>query len=250
MPATRIVFVKSGGASDAARDPFSLLFDTASADRLANRLKKSIIQLIEVPSVLPQYLDEPAEYLPKTLPVHDLLIAVNIHDEILLELPAIAATGDGKALMVPREDPNWTSPWLRDELEKRCAAAGLEIVFPKPFCSLAEDPSHPAINSIIADLKIGRPRIKLHTKGGIIQRVEVLSSAPCGDTYYVAEKLKGKRLDDKLDAWAFKFWASYPCLGAMVFDNDYNDLLQHAAGHILLEAIEEARKAKEKVKWE
>jgi thymidylate synthase len=238
---TRIVLVKSDGATtpETAPGPFSLVFDNSYADRLAARLKNSIVQLIGQPSVLPQYLDDPAGYLPDKLLPHDIVIAVNIHEEILLELPALSATAGGKAIIVPREDPTWTTLWLRGELAKKCAALGLEVAFPKPFCSLSDRPEHPVINKALADLKIGQPEIRLKVKNGLIERVEVLRSAPCGDTYYVAEKLKGKPLDE-LSTWAFKFWASYPCLGAMVFDDDYQDLLQHAAGHILLAATEDA----------
>jgi hypothetical protein len=243
MPEVRLIVVKSAKATKTAADPFSLFFDSGYADRFAAGLKKSVVQLIEVPAVLPQYLDDPSEYLPKALEPHDLLIAINVHEEILLELPALVAAARGKAIIIPREDPNWTTPWLREELKKKSAAAGLEIAFPKPFCALADDPDHPAINSMLAVLKIGRPEIRFHVTDGVVSRVEVLRSAPCGDTYYVAEKLKGKPFDETLNAWAFKFWASYPCLGAMVFDEDYQDLLQHGAGHILLEAVEEARRA-------
>jgi thymidylate synthase len=239
---TRIILVKSVGAasSETAPGPFSLVFDSTYADRLTARLKTFIVQLIGQPQVLPQYLDDPAVYLPDKLQPHDIIIAVNIHEEILLELPALSAAAGGKAIIVPREDPTWTTPWLREELAKKCATLGLEIAFPKPFCSLSNRPEHPVINKVLGDLKIGRPEISLKVKNGLIERVDVLRSAPCGDTYYVAEKLKGKPLDE-LDSWAFKFWASYPCLGAMVFDDDYRDLLQHAAGHILLEAVEEAK---------
>ncbi len=238
---TRVVLIKSGGPSDSTPDPFSLVFNSAYADRLAARLKNSVVYLIKQPRVLPQYLDDPAEFLPAKLPPHDVIIAVNIHEEILLELPALAAAAGGKAIIVPREDPNWTTPWLRGELAKKCDALGLEVVFPKPFCSLADDPSHPAINEVLNDLKIGRPAIRFHVTDGIVSRVEVIRSAPCGDTYYVAEKLKGKAYDETLEYWALKFWASYPCLGAMVFDPDYQNLLQHGAGHIFLEAVEDAR---------
>lgn len=239
---TRIVFAKSSGAAKIAPDPFSLVFDSAYADRLAARLKNSVVYLIKQPQVLPQYLDDPVEYLPDQLPPHDVIIAVNIHDEILLELPDLAAAGGGKAIIVPREDPNWTTPWLREEIKKKCDELGLEVAFPKPFCSLTENPDHPAINKAIRDLKIGRPKIRFKVKNGLIEQVAVLRSAPCGDTYFVADKLKGKPFDETLEHWAFKFWASYPCLGAMVFDDDYQDLLQHAAGHILLETVEDARR--------
>lgn len=241
---TRVILIKSLAAAPdekTAAGPFSLVFDSTYADRFASKIKSFVVQLIEQPRVLPQYLDDPAEYLPDTLAPHDIVIAINVHEEILLELPRLVSAAGGKAIIVPREDPNWTTPWLRGELAKRAAALGLEIAFPKPFCSLAETPEHPAINKAMRDMRIGRPVIHFHVKDGVIRRVEVERSAPCGDTYYVAEKLKGKPYDDTLEHWAFKFWGSYPCLGAMVFDEDFKDLLQHAAGHILLDAIKEAR---------
>ncbi len=236
----RIILVKSAGEIPASPGPFSAVFNSAYSDRFAARLKPSLLQIIEVPSVLPQYLNEPSVYLPDKLPCHDVLIAINIHEEILLELPAYVQATGGKAVIVPREDPTWTSPWLREELTRKCVTLGLEIVFPKPFCSLAEDAAHPVVNKVLHDLKIGRPAIRFHIKNGAVEKVDVIRSAPCGDTYFVAEKLKGKLIDDKLDWWASKFWGSYPCLGGMTWDEDYDDLLQHAAGHILLEAVHDA----------
>lgn len=236
----RVILVMSDGNMVGGAGPFYSIFDNAYAAGFASHFRDRLTAIAEVPSVLPEYLDEPASYLPESLPEHDALIAINIHDEILLELPALCSAAGGKAIVIPREDPDWTSPWLRGEMAKSCAAAGMEISFPKPFCSLVESPDHPVINRLMQEFKIGRPELKFTIKDGIVENVEVIRSAPCGDTYYVAANLKGKAADDKLDWWAFKFWGSYPCRGSMKFDPEFNDSFQHEAGHILIKQVHEA----------
>lgn len=230
----------SDGETSSATKPFYSVFDNSYSSAFAARFRDRFTAVIEVPSVLPEYLDDPPSYLPESFPEHDVVIAINIHDEILLEVPRLSASSGGKALIVPREDPNWTSPWLRDNLAKNCSALGMEAVFPKPFCSLAEDRARPVTNTLMKEFKIGQPKVAITLSGGIIDRVEVLRSAPCGDTYYVAANLRGKPVDDKLEWWATKYWGSYPCRGSMAFDPEFNDNMQHEAGRILLSAIRQA----------
>jgi hypothetical protein len=237
---TRLVLMKSAAGSGPAEGPFSLLFDSDYADRFAARMKPFIVQVVEQPRTLPQYLDDPAEFLPSHLSRHDVVIAINLHDEILLQIPDLSAAAGGKAIVVPREDPDWNSPWLRQEMTKECRRLGLEIAFPKPFCSLEEEADQPAIKNMIRDLKIGRPRLRLTCEQGKITKIEVIRSAPCGDTHYVAKNLVGKAIDDKLDWWAAKYWGSYPCRGSMKFDVEFEDNMQHVAGHLLLDALHDA----------
>ena len=232
---TRIVLIRSDGNTDGAGS-FDMVFDGTNGERLAGRVKQWLVADIAVPSVLPHFLDDPLEYLPETLPRHSVVIAVNIHDEILLALPGPVKAASGRAIIVPRENPTWTSTWVRSKMRSKCHARGIEVVFPKPFCSLEEDDWHPAINKVIYDLRIGRPNIRIKKANGIVKEVEVLRSAPYGNTWYVAQNLKGKPVAEA-ETWAFKFWSTCPCLGAMVFDPDYNDLLQHVAGHILLDEM-------------
>ncbi len=239
MP-TRLVLVMSDGDSALPAGPFDLFFNDAYAAGFAAHRRDHIVQIVTHPAVLPEYLDNPAAFLPDSLLPHDVLIAINIHEEIMLELPAAVAAAGGRAIVVPREDPAWTTPWSRGEVARRCAAAGLETAFPKPFCSLVEDSARPAITAMMRDLKIGRPEIKITVIDNVITAVDVIRSAPCGDTYFVARNLVGKALDDKLEWWAAKYWGSYPCRASMTFDPDFNDNMQHAAGHILLDALRAA----------
>jgi hypothetical protein len=242
---TRLVVVMSDGDFSVASGPFELSFDNAYGAGFAGHFSGSITGLVKVPAVLPEYLDNARAILPPSLPPHDVLIAINIHDEILMELPAIIASAGGRALIAPREDPAWTTPWLRDRVSRQCEELGLEAVFPKPFCSLTEDPAHPVVNQMMNDLKIGRPELKITVRDGVVEKIEVIRSAPCGDTYYVAKKLIGKPVDEKFEWWAAKYWGSYPCRGSMSFDPDFNDNMQHAAGHILIDEIRAALAAGE-----
>jgi thymidylate synthase len=237
---TRVILVMSSGAATEQAAPFYSVFDNSYAAGFAAHFKDKLTTVIEVPSVLPEYLDEPRSYLPDVLPEHDAVIAINIHDEILLEIPKLSAAAGGKALLVPREDPNWTSPWLRERLAGECKDLGMESAFPKPFCSLEEDLARPVINGLMRELKIGRPKVAITVVDGVAAEIEVLRSAPCGDTYFVAANLKGKPIDDKFEWWATKYWGSYPCRGSMAFDPEFNDNMQHEAGRILLGAVRDA----------
>lgn len=234
--------MSDGETSGGDADPFYSVFDNSYAAGFAEHFRDRLTAVFKVPSVLPEYLDDPTSYLPKAFPAHDAVIAINIHDEILLEIPKLSAAAGGKALLVPREDPEWTSPWLRDRIARECEKLGIETAFPKPFCSLEEDDARPVLNSVMSELKIGRPKVAITVKDGIVEKVDVLRSAPCGDTYFVAANLVGKQVDEKFDWWATKFWGSYPCRGSMTFDPEFNDNMQHEAGRILLSAIHEALK--------
>lgn len=236
----KIILVMSDGETSGGAGPFYSVFDNSYAAGFAEHFAGRLTAVFKVPSVLPEYLDEPASYLPDSFPAHDALIAINIHDEILLEIPKLSAAAGGQALLVPREDPEWTSPWLRDQISRECEKLGIETAFPKPFCSLEEDPSHPVINDLMRELKIGRPKVKITVRNGVAEDIEVLRSAPCGDTHFVAANLKGKPIDDKFEWWATKYWGSYPCRGSMAFDPEFNDNMQHEAGRILLSAVRDA----------
>jgi len=94
---------------------FQRVFDSAWADRFIKQLRNEhefctgcgdrclhcrdwrvpdfspdIAGVIRFPSILPELLDDPAEYLPKELPPHDVLVAIEIHEELLIELPKLA----------------------------------------------------------------------------------------------------------------------------------------------------------------
>ncbi len=202
--------------------------------------KEEIAGVHKLSAKLLYYIDDPAKYLPNTLPFHDILIAINIHEDILLALPKAAKEAGAKGLIVPCEHPDWLTRWGRGRLTQICNELGLECAFPKPFCALTKSDDHPTINEFIDHFMIGRPVMKIETKDGVIEKATIKVSAPCGATYLVAHKLKGVKLDDDIDAVVAKYWHSYPCIASMKTDPELGDTILHKAGHIHYGIVREA----------
>jgi hypothetical protein len=221
--------------------PFSTFRDNRYAIRFVKVLRansgKNIAQVIKTPASLPYFIDDPADHLPHVFKAHDVLVCINIHEELLLHIPLLAKEAGCRAILVPREDHEWVTPWTMESISQQCTDLGMDIAFPKPFCALEKDDLHPVINVFIDAFKIGRPKVNVEIAGTVVKRFDVEVSAPCGDTYYVARNMKDRDVGDKLDWWTAKFWGSYPCIGSMKIDPETNDSVQHLAGHILIEEV-------------
>jgi hypothetical protein len=63
------------------------------------------VDAYQVPRSLPPVLDDAAEYLPAELGAGDVIIAINIHPEMLLEIPAMVAGAATRAVIAPRTWP-------------------------------------------------------------------------------------------------------------------------------------------------
>ena len=97
------------------------------------------------------------------------------------------------------------------------------------------------INQFIDEFKIGKPQFKLYVdKNDIIQKAEVIISAPCGNGYNVCKHLVGKKLGSEAKAAVAKFWHSYPCLGGMKIDPEVGDTILHIGGYIHYKALSDA----------
>lgn len=198
------------------------------------------------PDTLLSFVDNPYDYLPRELPAHDITIAINVHNDLLLEIPALASAAGSQALIVPVEDPDWLDPWVKQELAARCADEGIEFAAPKPFCALDKGEGA-AIDAFMDEFKIGKPQLELKIEDGKVKAARVLRSAPCGDTYFVAHNIVGLRVGRELTTKASKYWHSYPCIASMKMDPEFNDTILHRAGHIMYEVLDRAvKEAKDK----
>lgn len=247
------------------RKPFTTIFNDIFAQRFIKHLKddstlctgcgkdcvncrkvynlnysSEIAGIHKIPPELLYYVDEPEKCLPDKVPPHDVLIAINIHEDILVALPEIGVKAGAKALIVPIEHPDWISNWGKMWVKRLCNQLGLECAFPKPFCSLIKEDKTPQINKFIEHFRIGRPELKVEVEGGAIKNVRMIRSAPCGNTYFVAHNLIGKKVDKGLDQWVAKYWHSYPCIASMEMDFSLGDTILHKGGYIHLEAVKEA----------
>jgi len=198
----------------------------------------------QVPRSLPPVLDDAADYLPAELGAGDLIIAINIHSELLLEIPHMVGGGSTRALIAPIEDPNWVKPGLQRQVTQACARNDIESAFPKPFCAL--EPSTPAIREFCQRFKAGAPEFRLRLSEGRVAEAEVVLGAPCGLTHFVREKLVGLAADDSLPEKAGQLHHTYPCLASMNLDPATGDTIMHASLYLIRDrvrdALEEARR--------
>ncbi|MGQ9536804.1 MAG: DUF166 family protein [Actinomycetota bacterium] len=166
----RLLLIYCGGTVPPRPDPFSVTFDDTFAERFLRHLVNEegycngcgalcdhcrdtygidytpdIADVIQLPPVLPYYLDDPAGLLGRELPPHEATVAINVHQEILLALPDLASRAGSRVIIAPSEAPGWVSRWVRGEVRKACRRLGMGCSFPKPFCSLAPG-IHPAVD--------------------------------------------------------------------------------------------------------
>ena len=194
------------------------------------RFGDRIAGVIGFPSVIPYVLEKPEEKVPQDVPRHDILIAIHIHEQILVECLKRCREWGTRGVIVPLEETGWVSGATMAEGRRICEAEGIEIAFPKPFCSL-----NPPAGSLLAafrkEFHIGYPEVELCVQDNRIVEANVHVSAPCGATYYIARWLKGRSLDDDLKyEIVSKRLHSYPCTAGMEWDEDLGDTVLHVSG--------------------
>ena len=205
------------------------------------------VDVYQVPGSLPPVLDDAGEYLPGELGAGNVIIAINLHPELLLEIPEMVSGGTVRAMIAPIEDPNWIKPGLQRQATQVCARNDMESAFPKPFCSL--EPKTPAITEFCEEYGVGLPTFRFTLSGGRVTAVDVASGAPCGLTDFVAEQLVGLPADASLPEKAGQLHHSYPCLSSMALDPETGDTIMHASLYLIrdrvAQALEEAQQAAE-----
>lgn len=189
----------------------------------------SFVHELPEPSALGLYVEEPENYLPSFS--CEVLIAINVHPDILISLPKI---GEFKALLVPACDQKWCPLGLRKQLKEKCEQIGIEFASPKPFCSLI--PEGEAIRKLCKDLKIGRPEFSADLDDTAIERVEVLQSDPCGSAYFVAKRMRGFVIESIEDLYkeVHQHQCAYPCMASMERDLELIEAPFHLAGYIMV----------------
>ncbi|MFW9909072.1 MAG: DUF166 domain-containing protein [Candidatus Thorarchaeota archaeon] len=201
-----------------------------------------IVGAQKVESVSPTIIEDPEEYFKDIrLTECDILLVVAIHHDLLASIDILVEATGAKAVLVPIEDPSWVPPGLREQVRETLNKMGVESAFPKPFCTL-ELGEGKLIDEFIETYKLGRPVHFVDMKGQFIAEIGPLRSAPCGCTWYVSQKIRGKSISDTdalFDEIA-KAHHSYPCTASMAKDREVGDALLHVAGYNARYAVCEA----------
>jgi NAD-dependent dihydropyrimidine dehydrogenase PreA subunit len=193
-------------------------------------MAENIVALEEFPEDLPEFIDDPQEYLPKKLPEADLILALGLYGDINLIIPTIAQEIGAQSAIIPIYDPKQIPPGLQTEMEQ--TTEDILLVFPRPFCSL--EPLGDKYVDEFAE-KFGKPLLEIEADN-LVKKVNVIRGAPCGSTWFIAEKLEGLPSEEAELEAGHKFH-NYPCLASMKEDVQLNDTLMHIAGYNVKETI-------------
>ncbi len=212
---------------------------------------------------VPDFVEDPEEYLPKDLPHVDFLLVVGIHQDLLTGLPDYLKNRGLRAVIVPVEDPKWCPPGLQVQVLEEFKKNGIQAAFPKPFCALSKElneynkvgfhltKKHNYIHEFIDYYKIGDPIVTflLSKDGKSIEDRCVIRSAPCGSTFYIVQQLKGKYIENNgelsLNERISKVHHAYPCNASMDQDSILKDSILHIAGYLIRNAIRRELKLEE-----
>jgi len=237
-----------------------LLEQKVKCDHCREHLKShasSIYFYEKIGENVPDFVEEPEEFLPKNIPPVDFLLVVGIHQDLLSGLPEYAKEKGIKAVIVPLEDPKWAPPGLQVQVLEEFEKNGIQAVFPKPFCSLSKEineynkvgfhltKEHNLIHEFIDYYQIGVPIVSLllSDDGESIEDGCVLQCAPCGSTFYIVQQLKakyfknGKSGELSLNERISKAHHSFPCSASMDQDSILKEAPLHIGGYLVRNAI-------------
>jgi hypothetical protein len=208
-------------------------------------MAEGLVSIIEMPdpSTLDDFIDDPEPYLPQDIPQADIAIVINVHPDIIFGLlPRLKDLGF-KGIIGGSENPKELPLGLRKQIEEAAAKIGLEASFSKPFCGMEPQPDKPNIAAFMEEARFGRPLVEITIQKGrkdTILSVNVIRSAPCGSTWYVAKRLLGMETDrEELRERISEAHHAYPCTASMDQDAELKDTILHRAGYIIREAVEE-----------
>jgi hypothetical protein len=198
------------------------------------------IETVEITSSLPTMMDDPSEFLPKDIPQADLVVSLGEHPGVAELLPAIVKASGARAAIVPVDNRAWLLPGLARQVEKRLQKMGVPAVFPVTFCTLQEGDSDDPLITAFAH-SFGVPELEITVEADRIKEARVIRSAPCGSTYFVADELKGEKIQDAEEKSGI-LHHNYPCLATMNVDWQFHDTLMHRAGYFTKQAVHRALK--------
>jgi len=223
-------------------------------DNISSRAPSSWqVTSITAPRSLPPIVDEPLEFLPPELPQADLILHLAETARAAQLLPGLVLLTKAQVVIAPVDSEVWLPSGLRLQLKRELAEQGVEIHFPKPFCSLneagwldetADAPPHPILQEFAR--YFGRPSLEivLEEDGETIHELIVKRGAPCGSSHYAANRIAGLKMGEAVPQGGL-ICLHYPCLASMQpkSTDEGVETLMHTSGIIYNESLSRAIEA-------
>jgi hypothetical protein len=211
---------------------------------------ENIVSLVEMPdpASLGDFIDDVEPLLPQNIPAVDIALVINVHPDILFGLLPKLKEAGVKGIVGGSESPRELPLGQRKQLEEKAAKLGMEAAFAKPFCALRPDPAKPHIYAFLTQAGIGDPVIDVTVQKSregkdYILAANVVRTAPCGSTWFVAKRLLGLEPDQPdIRERISEAHHAYPCTGSMERDMELGDTVLHKGGYIIRDAVEDAFK--------
>ncbi len=186
------------------------------------------VEVYELPENLPELIDEPSEFLklPDSFKP-DIVISFANHPDINLELIKWAAENGVGLVIFSGGAKSGSYAQLKKEGEKR----GVKVIWEEICCAT------PKIDEYSEFFEhFGAPELEIEVENGVIKDVKVKRSAFCGATYYVAEKIRGLRVEEAPSKAGY-YTQIYPCMASRGIDGGI-----HKAARAHQKAVEKALK--------
>ncbi|TDA27997.1 MAG: hypothetical protein DSO00_06180 [Archaeoglobi archaeon] len=162
------------------------------------------VKVYEVERDLPALVENPKDYL--NLPEDfrpELIVSYLLHPDLNLELIRQASERGVKLLVISGGAKSGSYKQLRDEGER----VGVRILWDEICCATPKIENHPFFELF------GGPEFEIEIENGIIKDVKVKRSSFCGSTYYVAEKIKGLRIEEAPSKAGY-YTQIFPCVAS------------------------------------
>ncbi len=196
-----------------------------AAEQIARKFE---VVTFRLPDELPEIIDEPEEIeLPDYIFDADIILSYALHPDVNYEIIRRAEGTRVKYVILPGGAKSGSRMQLKELGEKH----GVRVVWEDVCCAtpLIDDEE---IGEFFREF--GMPEFEIVVEDGVIKDVIVKRAAICGSTYFVAEKLKGMRVDEAPSKAGY-FTQIYPCFASRGIDGKI-----HRAAHIHKRQVERA----------
>lgn len=200
---------------------------------------ENIVGIHQFEEDLPTMLEEPEEFLPQIIPPTNVIIAINLHSDILTCIPKFAQEHGVKTVIIPVEIGELVPAGLEKQVSEDFESYGIEYSFPRPFCALKKNPKYERINEFIDYFQLGYPKMEFLIEKNTIIESTLRATAPCGNTFYICKEIvrNKAKVNSRLKEIISKAHHAYPCNASMKEDPALGDTSLHIAGYIHREAI-------------
>ena len=199
------------------------------------------------PSDLPAIVDAPLTFLPLDLPDAHVVLSLGQVASVAQLVPGVVQRTGAQATIVPADNGAWVPDGLARQLRSELTEAGVNAVFPKPFCSLTQESYNFGQRRVAYDdpwiaefaRHFGRPMFDLVRDAERITDIEVKRDTACGAARAVARELIGVRVTEAVHQAGLLHHHS-PCSAAMRVDPTLGEPLIQVAGDFMREAVKGA----------